>query len=467
MKFLLTSTRSVLASLLVVALPVLMHAQVGIGTNTPASSAKLEVNSTDKGFLPPRVALTGTNDNTTIQNPVTGLLVFNTVANGVYPNNVRPGYYYYSINSWIRLSMNTDDANNVTGIVAVANGGTGVTTSTGSGSVVLSNSPSLVTPNLGTPSAATLTNATGLPLSSGVTGVLPAANGGAGTINGILKANGSGTVSVAVAGTDYQAALTNPITGTGTTNYLPKFTASSLQGSSQVFDNGTSVGIGTNSPNGNAILDLVSTSKGVMLPRLTEAQRNAIGSPTEGLLVYNSTAGKAQIYAKASKAERIDISYYAGISSTGEDDAWQAFTPTVSGYLSKIILSQRNPRQDPSTDSYEVELKVYSGVTGNNGASLTGGTVIAYSSIIIPAVSSPAPWLNVDYLFESPPYIEANTQYYFQIRSISSGGYYGGIQKHSTDVYLNNNTWVGGMNHDLNFKVYIKPVGPATWVSIN
>jgi hypothetical protein len=47
---------------------------------------------------------------------------------------------------------------------------------------------------------------TGLPLSTGVTGILPAANGGAGTISGILKANGSGTVSAAVSATDYAPA---------------------------------------------------------------------------------------------------------------------------------------------------------------------------------------------------------------------------------------------------------------------
>lgn len=59
----------------------------------------------------------------------------------------------------------------LTGTVAVANGGTGVTTSTGSGSAVLSTSPSLTTPILGTPQSGTLTNCTGLPVSTGVSGL--------------------------------------------------------------------------------------------------------------------------------------------------------------------------------------------------------------------------------------------------------------------------------------------------------
>lgn len=59
----------------------------------------------------------------------------------------------------------------LTGTVAVANGGTGVTSSTGTGSVVLSNSPTLVTPVLGTPQSGTLTSCTGLPISTGVSGL--------------------------------------------------------------------------------------------------------------------------------------------------------------------------------------------------------------------------------------------------------------------------------------------------------
>jgi hypothetical protein len=56
-------------------------------------------------------------------------------------------------------------------LLKVAKGGTGVGTSTGSGNNVLSTSPTLVTPILGTPTSVTLTNATGLPISTGVSGL--------------------------------------------------------------------------------------------------------------------------------------------------------------------------------------------------------------------------------------------------------------------------------------------------------
>lgn len=73
---------------------------VGIGTNTPDSSAILDLNVTDNttfqtklGLLLPRVALTGANDAATILRPATGLIIWNTATvTGTYA--VTPGFYF-------------------------------------------------------------------------------------------------------------------------------------------------------------------------------------------------------------------------------------------------------------------------------------------------------------------------------------------------------------------------------------
>ena len=83
------------------------NAQTGIGTTTPNASAKLDVVATDKGFLPPRVALTATNAFSPItgtSSAATGLLVYNTASAGTIPNNVVPGYYYWNGSAWIQIS---------------------------------------------------------------------------------------------------------------------------------------------------------------------------------------------------------------------------------------------------------------------------------------------------------------------------------------------------------------------------
>jgi hypothetical protein len=79
--------------------------QVGIKSDNtaPDPSSMLDVFSPGKGLLIPRVALTGTTDTTTIPVPATSLLVFNTAASGMFPNNVTPGYYYWNCNSWSRF----------------------------------------------------------------------------------------------------------------------------------------------------------------------------------------------------------------------------------------------------------------------------------------------------------------------------------------------------------------------------
>jgi hypothetical protein len=96
--------------LILFCVPTFSFSQVGIGTSTPNSSAQLDVTSTTKGFLPPRVALTATNSTTPVTSPASGLLVYNTATAGTSPNNVTPGLYYYDGTKWQRIINQQPDA---------------------------------------------------------------------------------------------------------------------------------------------------------------------------------------------------------------------------------------------------------------------------------------------------------------------------------------------------------------------
>ena len=86
-----------------------INAQTGIGTSTPNASAKLDVYSTNKGFLPPRVILTSTTDATTIASPAEGLLVYNLGSVGL-----QSGYYYWNGANWATIATATSAGNGVT-----------------------------------------------------------------------------------------------------------------------------------------------------------------------------------------------------------------------------------------------------------------------------------------------------------------------------------------------------------------
>jgi hypothetical protein len=133
-------------------------------------------------------------------------------------------------------------ASSVTGILPVVNGGTGASTSTGTGSVVLSQSPTLTsasltsptltTPALGTPASGNLSNCTNIPLGS-VAGTLAVANGGTGQTtygNGeLLIGNGTSLTKAALtAGTN--VSITNGAGSVTIASSVPAATTSQIGG---------------------------------------------------------------------------------------------------------------------------------------------------------------------------------------------------------------------------------------------
>jgi hypothetical protein len=81
---------------------------VGIGTQTPNASAKLELSDAARGFLPPRVSLLATNNSSSpVASPATGLMVYNTATAGSGTTAVSPGYYYYDGSNWVKMLAST------------------------------------------------------------------------------------------------------------------------------------------------------------------------------------------------------------------------------------------------------------------------------------------------------------------------------------------------------------------------
>jgi hypothetical protein len=60
------------------------------------------------------------------------------------------------------------------------------------------------------------------------------------------------------------------------------------------FDTKAQSGINTTTPDPSAILDVYSTNKGFLPPRLTTLQRDAIATPDAGLMIYNTTVNCLQ-----------------------------------------------------------------------------------------------------------------------------------------------------------------------------
>ena len=136
------------------------------------------------------------------------------------------------------------------------------------------------------------------------------------------------TSFVKIGGTSTQAllanglVLNNPISGTGTVNYIPKFTGSGTVGNSLIFDNGTNVGIGNNASATNESLELRTLSNtGFAMTR------NALSNSVR----FYFKTGSNYIWSLGMRASRGDFSIF------NEPTTTEAFT--INTVSSNVLIN--------------------------------------------------------------------------------------------------------------------------------
>lgn len=105
------------------------------------------------------------------------------------------------------------------------------------------------------------------------------------------------------------------------------------------------VGIGTTTPNSSAILDITSTSKGLLIPRMTTAQRTAIASPAIGLMVYDTDSKSLWLYNGSGWNQ----------SANGQNNT-MALPIDSSGYFPKAITIV-NSNTSPYVNTIQLQVK--------------------------------------------------------------------------------------------------------------
>jgi hypothetical protein len=259
---------------------------VGIGTTAPA--VKLEVSSAfDVGALNP--------DPTEVR-------ISTTTISSSYPTD-KP---------WGRLSFYSFDLSDagpkvqgaIDAISSIANGGrmAMVFSSVESGGALIERMRITDDGNvgIGTTTPAAKLDINGPIINGNITVRGDGSEGGQITFNNAANSAGPLTLDVDATGNGRLITTVNnanlslgQLSGTG--GVVLFYTANSER---MRIDSTGSVGIGTSSPDVSALLDVSSTTKGFLPPRMSTAQRDAIGGATqEGLILYNVTTDKLQVFA--------------------------------------------------------------------------------------------------------------------------------------------------------------------------
>ena len=233
----------------------------------------------------------------------------------------------------------------------VANGGTGVTTSTGTGNVVLSTSPTLVTPLLGTPTSGVATNLTGLPLTTGVTGTLPVANGGTGITTPSIVAG----TNVTVSGTWPNQTINSTASGTGDV-------------------------VGPASATDNAITRFdLTTGKLIQNSLVTVADDGAITAPQVGSMIPFYYANQAAFPAASTSHGALAHSHADGAMFFAHGAVWVRMLDNGGPLGTPASGTATNITGLPLSTGVTGTLPVVNGGTGTTTPSIVAGTNVTVS----------------------------------------------------------------------------------------